>query len=269
MKIDENDPSLQNFPEKLLDYVVTFYEEYPAGKLIETELEDSMFIYDGEYKRVNDWEEENSDEAPLHYILRETIEEIVSEDIGTTTIENKGFITRSPEDFIIKRHNIIFNTRISYIYAEGMDIWSWVPTFFDIFEVLEKDKSNYDHYKIMREVCLEVVNGNYEVDVKNILNKHRITDDPNFHLIAKHAHGKRELHPIVFHLLLKQIMISEEICYPGSNLLGAKLPLKAFYYYKSEELSLTDFLNGLKYHSNWDLAAKRLGVRPWDPIKLA
>lgn len=268
MKIDENDPSLQNFPEKLLDYVETFHEEYHAGKLIETELEDSMFSYDGEYKRVNDWEKENSDDAPLHYILKETIEEIVSEDIGTTNIENKGFITRSSEDFIIKRHNIIFNTRISYIYAEGMDIWSWVPTFFDIFEVLKEDESCYDHYEIMREVCFEIVNGNYRVDVKNILNKHSINDDPNCYLIAKHAHGKRELHPIVFHLLLKQIMISEEICYPGPNSLGAKLPLKAFYYYKKKEISLTDYLNGLNYHSNWDSAARKLGIKPWNRVTL-
>ncbi len=264
MKIDENNPSLLSFPKILLDNVVDGYEDSPGGgKYDYIELDETMFIYDGEYKRVNDWQKENSFEDSPHYVLRETIEEIVCENIGTHIV-NKGFVTRSPEDFIIKKHSIVFNTRISYIFSEESDIWSWVPTFLDLFEVLKEDDFYYDHYEIMRDVCIEVLKGNFGVDVKTILNNHILNNDPNCYLVLKHDGRKRELHPIVFHLLLKQIMISEKICYPHS--LGAKLPLKAFYYIK--ELNIFDFLDGLNNSFNWDSIAKKKKIKVWDPTKL-
>lgn len=121
----------------------------------------------------------------------------------------------------------------------------WQPTFIEIFNELINDESSPDakirHYNIMNEICNELEYSK-QIDIEPVVQKHSF--NPNIEWTVK-LEDYMYSSAVLYHSILKEIMISEDKKYNKSYHKGRYKIIEAYDDLAIKGMSYNDFL--LKY----------------------
>ncbi|MES5949310.1 hypothetical protein ACWKT7_28355 [Bacillus toyonensis] len=185
-------------------------------------LDKPRFDYTGQVV-VDDKREQDIDEHG-NVTLNENIEEVLV--IRGDTYDNKVLITRCGWEG--RCVSLIFVMESHFPKEEKLHIWA--PTFDELFDAFLQDPYGPDtHVEIMEEMIEKIGNGE-KFDTFELVDKYDPCKDIDYDewVFARYPQDSIIFHPAVYHALMRQIMISEDVVYNKPYHDGRKRPLKEF-----------------------------------------
>jgi hypothetical protein len=220
MKIDLEKLRYLGFPDVLVDHIVQSIEIH----ITTIDLEDDLFEYSDFY--INDKDVVDIDKRMNGEVAPESLSEKIIAPIQVQYEDGEksfGLLTRINGPTGLDGLKGVWDSRVSYLYV-GRDgkLHRWTATFEDLF--LPLSGSDYAiHYEIMKKVCLEKT-GNLEVQPLFAEYKDYLDVSMGNYI------GDYELSPAIYHVILREIMNSEDMRLIYG--LRRRFVLKSFYYFK-------------------------------------
>ncbi|MCC6083089.1 hypothetical protein [Bacillus thuringiensis] len=194
------------------------------------------FVYEGNYN-LNFGE----NIQVQHGSLSEIIEEVCYINNEKYDIKQQVLITRETGQ---SRKQRMPNSRISLIESHNNEIYVWRPLLSEIFEGFKKqyDAGGRELLTILREIN-ESLGRNQDFKVKDLIAKHYNKEIKEITAgFVIYINDKFSVRMEAFFLLVKHIMITEDITYNRDGQMGRYLMQLAIYDYVVHNMELKDVL---------------------------